>query len=87
MQKITPFLWFDRQAEEAANFYVEIFSARDGNSKIDGITRYGEEGAEASGRPAGSVMTVAFQLAGQQFVALNGDLISSSGSHIVRSQL
>ncbi len=72
MQKITPFLWFDRQAEEAANFYVEIFSARDGNSKIDGITRYGEEGAEASGRPAGSVMTVAFQLAGQQFVALNG---------------
>lgn len=68
MQKITPFLWFDDKAEEAANFYVSIFK----NSKIDGIARYGEEGAQASGRPAGTVMTVEFQLDGQEFIALNG---------------
>jgi predicted 3-demethylubiquinone-9 3-methyltransferase (glyoxalase superfamily) len=72
MQKITPFLWFDDKAEEAANFYVAVFSARDGNSKLISISRYDEAGAEASGRPAGSVMTVAFQLEGQEFVALNG---------------
>jgi predicted 3-demethylubiquinone-9 3-methyltransferase (glyoxalase superfamily) len=68
MQKITPFLWFDSQAEEAANFYTSIFK----NSRITGITRYGEEGAQASGRPKGTVMTVAFELKGQEFVALNG---------------
>jgi predicted 3-demethylubiquinone-9 3-methyltransferase (glyoxalase superfamily) len=68
MQKITPFLWFDSQAEEAANFYVSIFR----NSKILNVTRYGEAGAKASGRPEGSVMTVKLQLDGQEFVALNG---------------
>jgi len=68
MQKIAPFLWFDDKAEEAANFYVSIFK----NSKIDGITRYGESGAEASGRAKGTVMTVEFQLDGQELVALNG---------------
>jgi len=67
-QKITPFLWFDDQAEEAVSFYTSIFR----NSRIVGMTRYGEEGAEASGRPEGTVMTVAFQLDGQEFVALNG---------------
>ena len=64
MQKITPFLWFDDKAEEAAKFYVSIFK----NSKIGSIARYGEEGPG----PKGSVMTVAFQLEGQEFVALNG---------------
>ncbi len=64
MQKITPFLWFDNQAEEATNFYVSIFK----NSKILTITRYGEGGPG----PKGSVMTVVFQLDGQRFIALNG---------------
>jgi predicted 3-demethylubiquinone-9 3-methyltransferase (glyoxalase superfamily) len=64
MQKITPFLWFDRQAEEAARFYVSIF----GDSKILNVTRYGAAGPG----PAGSVMSVTFQLAGQRFMALNG---------------
>jgi predicted 3-demethylubiquinone-9 3-methyltransferase (glyoxalase superfamily) len=68
MQKITPCLWFDNQAEEAANFYVSIFN----NSKIRNMTRYGEAGAEVSGRPKGSVMTVTFEIEGQEFVALNG---------------
>jgi predicted 3-demethylubiquinone-9 3-methyltransferase (glyoxalase superfamily) len=68
MQKITPFLWFDDKAEEAVNFYVSIFK----NSKITGITHYGEAGSEAAGRPKGTVMTIAFQLDGQEFVALNG---------------
>ena len=72
MQKITPFLWFDHQAEEAAEFYVSVFSARDGKSKINLITRYDAAGAEASGQPEGSVMTVEFVLSGQNFVALNG---------------
>jgi predicted 3-demethylubiquinone-9 3-methyltransferase (glyoxalase superfamily) len=67
-QKITPFLWFDNQAEEAVIFYISIFK----NSRIVSVTQYGEEGAEASGRPKGTVMTVAFQLDGQEFVALNG---------------
>ncbi len=66
--KITPFLWFDDQAEEAVNFYVSIFK----NSKTTGITHYGEAGSEAAGRPKGTVMTIAFQLEGQEFVALNG---------------
>jgi len=68
MQKITPFLWFDNKAKEAANFYTSIFK----NSKIVSDARYGEEGAKVSGRPKGTAMTVAFQLDGQEFVALNG---------------
>ena len=64
IQKITPFLWFDHQAEEAAAFYTSIFP----NSQIVKIVRYGEAGPA----PQGSVMTVAFQLDGQSFVALNG---------------
>ena len=68
MQKITPFLWFDRQAEEAVKFYLGVFR----NSKITGITRYEGSGAKATGQPEGAVMTVAFQLRGQEFVALNG---------------
>ncbi len=68
MQKITTFLWFDDNAEEAANFYVSIFK----DSKIEKITRYPEAAANASGRRAGSVMTVVFQLNGQEFIALNG---------------
>ena len=68
MQKITPFLWFNDNAEEAVKFYASIFK----NSKIRKIARYGEEGERVSGRPAGSVMTLEFQLEGQKFVALNG---------------
>ncbi len=68
MQKITPFLWFDDQAEEAAKFYTSIFK----NSKIGKIARYDKAGEKAAGRPAGSVMTIEFQLEGQEFVALNG---------------
>jgi predicted 3-demethylubiquinone-9 3-methyltransferase (glyoxalase superfamily) len=68
MQKITPCLWFDDKAEEAAKFYVSLFK----NSKVGTVTRYGEAGAEVSGRPEGSVMTVTFEIEGQEFVALNG---------------
>jgi len=68
MQKITPFLWFDHQAEEAAKFYASIFK----NSEIKGVNRYGEEGAKAAGRPRGSVMTVVFELECQEFIAING---------------
>jgi predicted 3-demethylubiquinone-9 3-methyltransferase (glyoxalase superfamily) len=68
IQKITPFLWFDSQAEEAVGFYTSVFR----NSRVVNVTRYEEAGAQASGRPAGTVMTVAFQLEGQDFVALNG---------------
>jgi len=68
MQKITPCLWFENQAEEAVKFYVSIFN----NSKIETVTRYGEAGAEASGRPKGTVMAIAFQLEGKDFLALNG---------------
>ena len=64
MQKITPFLWFDGKAEEAANFYVSIFK----NAKILSVSRYGDAGPA----PTGTVMTVAFELDGQKFVALNG---------------
>jgi predicted 3-demethylubiquinone-9 3-methyltransferase (glyoxalase superfamily) len=63
-QKITPFLWFDGEAEEAATFYTELFE----DSKIITVSRYGEAGPG----DAGNVMTVAFELAGQKFVALNG---------------
>jgi predicted 3-demethylubiquinone-9 3-methyltransferase (glyoxalase superfamily) len=68
LQKITPNLWFDNQAEEAADFYVSIFK----NSKIGDIARYGEAAAEISGKPKGSVMTITFQIEGQEFTALNG---------------
>ena len=68
MQKITPMLWFDNQAEEAARFYTSIFK----NSKVKSVTRYGDAGAEAAGRPKGSVMTVSFEIEGQEFVGLNG---------------
>jgi predicted 3-demethylubiquinone-9 3-methyltransferase (glyoxalase superfamily) len=64
MQKITPFLWFDDQAEEAMNFYVSIFK----NSKVGSVTRYGEAGPG----PKGTAMSVTFQLEGQEFLALNG---------------
>jgi len=64
MPKITPFLWFDKQAEEAANHYISIFKS----SKIVNVARYGDGGPG----PKGSVMTIAFQLDGQDFVALNG---------------
>ena len=67
-QPITPCLWFDTQAEEAARFYTGIFK----NSKIGTISRYGEAGREVHGKPAGSVMTVEFELDGQKFTALNG---------------
>ena len=63
-QKITPFLWYDNQAEEAANFYVSIFK----NSRVLGVTRYGKSGPG----PEGSVLTAAFELEGQKFTALNG---------------
>lgn len=68
MQKITPFLWFDDQAEEAANFYTSIFK----NSKLGSIARYGKAAAKVAGRPEGTAMTVEFELGGQKFVALNG---------------
>ena len=66
--RITPCLWFDNQAEEAANYYIGIFK----NSKIKNIGRYGEAGKENHGRPPGSVMIVEFDLDGQTFTALNG---------------
>jgi len=68
VQKITPCLWFDHQAEEAAAFYTAIFT----NSRIGRVTRYGKEGFEIHGRPEGSAMTVEFELDGQAFTALNG---------------
>jgi len=68
MQKITPFLWFDNQAEEAVNFYTSVFA----NSKIGTFVRYDEAGAVAAKRPVGSVMTATFQLEGNDFIALNG---------------
>jgi predicted 3-demethylubiquinone-9 3-methyltransferase (glyoxalase superfamily) len=66
--RITPCLWFDNQGEEAAKFYTGIFK----NSKIVNVARYGEAGREVHGRPPGTVMTVAFELDGQRFTALNG---------------
>ncbi|HET6686249.1 MAG TPA: VOC family protein [Jiangellaceae bacterium] len=64
MQRITPSLWFDTEAEDAANFYVSVFK----NSQVLNVSRYGEAGP----RPAGMVMTVDFELDGQEFIALNG---------------
>ena len=68
MQKITPFLWFNDNAEEAVKFYTSIFK----NSKTGRVLRYGEEAAKASARPVGSVLTIEFEIEGQKFVALNG---------------
>ena len=68
LQKIVPCLWFDRQAEEAARFYVSLFK----HSSVGQITRYTEAGRETHGRAPGEVMTVAFDLSGQSFTALNG---------------
>lgn len=68
MQKITPCLWFDNQAEEAVNLYISIVR----NSKIVNVARYGEAGAKASGMPKGTVLTITFQLDGEEFMALNG---------------
>ena len=67
-RKITPFLWFDTHAEQAAKFYTTIFR----NSRINQISRYSKAGDETHGMDAGSVMTVAFEIEGQSFVALNG---------------
>jgi predicted 3-demethylubiquinone-9 3-methyltransferase (glyoxalase superfamily) len=68
VQRITPCLWFDDQAEEAAQFYCSIFP----NSRVGKISRYGKEGREIHGRQEGSVMTVEFELDGQKFTGLNG---------------
>ena len=68
MKGITPCLWFDNQAEEAARFYTTVFK----NSRLGHITRYGEAGAKVSGRPEGSVMTVEFELDGKKFLGLTG---------------
>ena len=68
IQKISPCLWFDDQAEDAVAFYTGIFR----KSKVVNVSRYGEAGHEIHGRPAGTVMTVAFELEGQAFTALNG---------------
>ena len=68
MQKITPFLWFNDQAEAAAKFYTSIFK----KSKVIKTAHYGDEGEKISGRPKGSVMTVEFEIEGQRFIALNG---------------
>jgi len=67
-QRITPFLWFNDNAEEAVDYYVGIFK----NSKVGKVTRYTKESAQASGRPERSVMTIAFALDGQEFTAING---------------
>lgn len=68
IQRITPFLWFHDRAEEAVAWYMSIFD----NSRVERTTRYTQESAKASGRKEGSIMTIAFQLAGQDFTALNG---------------
>ncbi len=68
LQRITPFLWFDEQAEDAVRLYTSIFR----RSKTLVVTRYGEAGQEVHGQPVGSIMTIAFELEGQQFIALNG---------------
>ena len=68
MQKFTPFLWFDDQAEEAVKFYTSIFK----DSKVGRVLRYDENTAKAAGGPVGSVLTIEFEIEGQKFVALNG---------------
>jgi predicted 3-demethylubiquinone-9 3-methyltransferase (glyoxalase superfamily) len=85
VEKITPCLWFDSQAEAAAKFYISIFR----NSGIGTVTRYGKEGFEIHGRPAGSVLTVTFRLEGQEFTALNGGPLfkfSEAISFVVRCE-
>jgi len=77
-QKITPFLWFDNEAEEAVNFYTYLFH----DSKIKIITRSGAEGAKALGRENGTVMTVSFQIEGEEFVAINGGPVFKIGPTI-----
>lgn len=68
MQRITPCLWFDSNAEEAVNFYRSVFR----DFKMGAVSRYGEAGKEIHGKPAGSVLTIEFELNGQRFTALNG---------------
>src|SRR5262245_59284272 len=68
MQQITPFLWFDNQAEDAVKFYTSIFK----NSKAGKILRYDEAAAKTAGRPMGSVLTIEFEIGRQKFTALNG---------------
>jgi predicted 3-demethylubiquinone-9 3-methyltransferase (glyoxalase superfamily) len=68
MQKISPCLWFDDQAEEAVDFYASVFA----NSKITSVSRYGKESAQVAGKPERSVMVMEFELEGQRFMALNG---------------
>lgn len=68
-QKITPCLWYDKEAEDAANFYVSVFKK---DSKINKVTRYGKEGHEVHGQKEGTVLTVDFTINGQTFIALNG---------------
>ena len=72
MASITTCLWFDTQAEEAANFYVRVFAEGGRSAKIGKIARYGEAGAKVSGQRKGTVMTVEFELDGDQFLGLNG---------------
>ena len=76
MQRISPFLWFDTQAEDAVKFYISIFK----NSKIEKITRCPEEAAKKIGREPGSVLTVEFTLDGEEFVALKGRLSGSQAT-------
>ena len=68
MQSIIPCLWFDSNAEEAVNFYISVFK----NSKVGHVSRYGEAGFEIHGKPAGTVLTIEFELNGRPFTALNG---------------
>ncbi len=70
MQKITPFLWFNDNAEEAMNFYVSVF--KNGKIKTKSIRRYDKETAKVSGRPEGSFMTASFEIDGQEFMVING---------------
>ena len=72
MSNITTCLWFDKQAEEAANFYVRVFAEGGRGAKVGKIARYGESGASVSGQPKGMVMTVEFELDGNRFLGLNG---------------
>jgi len=83
MQKITPFLWFNDNAEQAVKFYTSIFK----KSKIRQITRYGEAASKGANRPVGSVMTVEFEIEGQKFTALNGGPVfkfNESVSFVIR---
>lgn len=78
MQKLTPFLWFDNQAEEAAQFYTSVFK----NSKLGKIMRYDAASAKASGMPEGSVLTVEFEIEGLPFTALNGGPVMKFSSAV-----